>query len=419
MAFRDYTLITIEQQSNSAFPTRGESGNSLTMVLDFVSTGEIVNSWQNLTDTAKIKIPRNIYVNDESNNPLGFGAEPNKRGLNIYGSDSTPPLFMRGDKIKIELGLYIDNYDGTETLEVDEVFSGYIASIKNRVPIEIDCEDEMWKMKQINVVNKVWLASEYDAQSMLTEMLTGTGIKVVDGVEGSIKTNIGDFRTQNETVGAVLARLKSAGLYSYFRNNELRCSGIVYYPGDRTGDVVDAAGNKGTIFGFQENIISDNLEYQRKEDLNIAIKASAEVVNAGSTNNNDGTPKTKRERLEVMIGKDGEAMTEVKRKAYFGDVISVPILGAKTLEELTQRAKEYLPKFYYTGFKGMFTTFGRPFIRHGDAVIIRDNMLPERNGTYLVKQVVTSFGTGGLRQKILLHVRIDKGYTVQQINSGL
>ena len=418
MSLRDYTLITIEQQTNSAYPTRGGKGVSQTFLMDFVNSGEIVNSWQNLTDTAKIKIPRNIYVNNETSNPLNFGSDPNKVGLNLYGGTATPPLFMRGDKIKIKLGFYYNNFDGTESLEVNEVFSGYITKIKNRVPIEIDCEDEMWKLKQINVVNKVWLASTYDVVSMLKEMLAGTGITVIDGLEGSIKTNIGDFRTQNETVGAVLARLKTAGLYSYFRNNELRCSGIVYYPGDRTGDVTDVLGNKGTIFGFQENIINDSLEYQRKEDLNIAIRASCETGGAGSGTNKDGTPKTKRQRFEVMVGKDG-AMTDIKKNAYSGDVIALPILGCKTLAELTQRAIEYLPKFYYTGFKGSFTTFGQPFMRHGDACILRDKMLPERDGTYLIKQVVTTFGMGGFRQKIMLHIRIDSGYTIQQINAGL
>src|ERR1035437_9876578 len=124
-------MITIEQQSNSAFPTRGDNGVLQTFLMDFVNSGEIVNSWQNLTDTAKIKIPRNIYVNDESKNPLGFGSLPNKKGLNLYGLDNPPPLFMRGDKIKIELGFWYDKMDGTETFEKNTVFQGYITDRKS------------------------------------------------------------------------------------------------------------------------------------------------------------------------------------------------------------------------------------------------------------------------------------------------
>jgi len=427
MSMRPYTMITIVQQPNDVFKIQ----RTKTFSLDFVNSGQVVSSWQNLTDTAKITLPRNIYILDESNNRINLGGQINGQGPTIYNNEHVInavvnqvlqgqiiavnaidyPVIMRGDKIKIEVGIFFDQMNGQgEVLESNVIFEGYITKIKNRIPIELECEDEMWKIKQIPVVNKVWKSSDYTVQTMLTEMLAGKNITVIDRVTGSVQTNVGDFRTQNETVGDILNRLKTEGsIYSYMRGNELRCSGIVYYPQDRIE----------CVFAFQENIINDDLEYQRKEDINVAIKAiSQTITKSNSEFNKDNSPKQKNERLEVLVGKNG-----VIKKAdwgnYKGSIVSLPFLGITTEEELIRQAELYLPKFYYTGFKGSFTTFGIPMVKHGYSAVLRDNILPERNGEYLIKSVITTFGTQSLRQKVLLHLRIDRGYTVEQLNSGL
>lgn len=416
MAFRLYTSIEITQQKNSVDSLRDK-----VFTIDFVKELEIKSSWQNLTDTAKIKLPRNVIVQDDTHGTNNWSLK------NIYNSNNgASPLFMRGDKIKITLGYWHDSMDGSdEILETDEVFIGYISKISNRMPIEIDCEDEMWKLKQIKAANKLFKGSEYTVQKMLTELLQGKGIKVVDGVDGTAQTNIGDFRTQNESVASVLERLRrEGGLYSYFRGDELRCSGIVYYPQDR----------KEEIFAFQETIITDQLAYQRKEDLNIAIKAHSEFLSNGSGNNNDGSPKTKRKRLEVLVGitdpekgtigviakKEGGKFIFGDEKGFTGDLITIPVLGATNFDVLIQKAKEYLPNFYYTGFKGSFRAMGQPSMRHGDGVILQDNVIPERNGTYLIKEVTKTMSlSGGYKQNIMLHLRIDKGFTQDQLNAGI
>jgi len=402
MSLRLNCLIEITQVPNSVYSARNK-----VFQMDFVNSCDISSSWQNLTDTAKLKFPRTIYVEDEN------GKLYNWSDQDIYGTSGTkPPIMMRGDKISIALGYWVQDENGEEELNRNVLFTGYIARIKNRMPIEIECEDEMWLLKQINAPNKLFKGSEYTVQKMVAELLDGTGIKVVDGTDASVKTNIGDFRTQNETVAQVLERLrKDGGLYSYFRDGELRCSGIVYYPQDR----------KEEVFEFQENIINDSLEYRRKEDLMIAVKAHAEFLSEEVGSNADGTPKSKRKRLEIMVGTKGNGVIgEIgDPRTFHGDIISFPVIGATDKEYMLKKATEYLSKFYYTGFSGGFTTFGIPTVRHGDGAIIRDKKIPERNGTYLIKAVNTSFGISGFRQKPLLHLRIDQGYTQDQLNAGI
>ena len=77
------------------------------------------------------------------------------------------------------------------------------------------------------------------------------------------------------------------------------------------------------------------------------------------------------------------------------------------VDELTNYVTKELNRVSYEGWRGSFTTFGLPMVKHGYSVSIIDNILPERNGTYMVKQVNTSFGVDGFRQEIYLDLRID------------
>ena len=85
-----------------------------------------------------------------------------------------------------------------------------------------------------------------------------------------------------------------------------------------------------------------------------------------------------------------------------GERMTLPFPGATSIAQLEALGLAELKKFYYTGFKGKFTTFGLPFVRMGDNVKLVDNILPERNGMYKVKAVEYSGGINGLRQIIEL-----------------
>jgi hypothetical protein len=237
-------------------------------------------------------------------------------------------------------------------------------------------------------------------QEMLLQQDSTKDITLVTGssIGEKIETNINaEFRTQDDTIGSVLTRLrKEARLYSYFRGNELRCSGIVYYPSDRLV----------RNFAFQKNIISDNLIFKRVEDIKLGANCySLNKVNAGGTNKN-GSPKIRQKRLSTFVGeKDGEIRT-----LYFWDI--------KTEAELKVLGNRELRKFYYTGYTGSFVTFGLPSVKHGDEVVIIDNILPERDGSYLVKGVKKSFGVNGFRQEIELHLKLSV-FTKEQIAQGL
>lgn len=385
------TKITITQVSTTQYPNRNKF-----FVFDFCVSTETVSTWANLTDTASVVLPRNIYFVDSN------GTKTTWANTQIYGNPEKPPLILRGDKIKIETGYSYfkptqTSFNRKETVKrIKVVFDGYITKIRNKTPIELVCEDSMYAFKQSKVTDKEYTGS---LEAMLKDIISQSTFPDAKNIVVKIDNythNLGKFIVQNVTIAQILDELrKNYHLESFIRKTynddntiksiELRCGIIRYYP----EDVVSHQ------FHFQKTIINDNLEYTRADDIRIGIKAySINKVELSSTNSS-GKNKLKKTRLETTVGDpDGELRT-----LYFTEIGSTA--------ELKKQALKKLPFLKYEGFRGSFTTFGLPKVKHGDEVQLIDNVLPERNGTYLVKEVRESNSNSGQRQTITLDIRID------------
>lgn len=402
--YRVLSKITFVQQPSGSFPSRNK-----TIIYDFVHSYEAESSWKDLTDKAKIILPKNVYVRDSTGKLISLGAPlGSPDNVNIGGFSSTTPLFMRGDQVTIAAGYAYFDSRGNEVFPVNTIFEGFISQVTSKKPVELECEDNMWKLKQLIAPNKVFPASKYTLEGILKELLAGSGFTV----NSTTDTSFGDFRTQNETVAEVLARLrKDYHFESYFRGNELRCGSIVYLEKDAIAD-----GPK--VFRFQQNIISDDLDYRRRDDINLSAIAYSINKKELQVMTKDGHLKTKKERLEVLvtIRPDGKVVSTPKpagqkadyapntagerRTLYFWNVTDISLLEKLAADELT--------KYFYTGFRGKFITFGLPYVRQGDNVDIIDPILIERSGRYKVKSVKYSGGVAGLRQEIELDYLITR-----------
>ena len=133
--------IIISQVSTTQYPDRKKIFN-----FNFLTSGNGVLTWNHLTDTFNVVLPRSIYFIDESTGQkVSWKDEP------IYGNPEKSPLVMRGDKISISLGYSYfkptqqDSFDRSQTVnETLERFNGYIVRIKNKTPMEFECEDNMF-----------------------------------------------------------------------------------------------------------------------------------------------------------------------------------------------------------------------------------------------------------------------------------
>jgi hypothetical protein len=394
--FRCITNITITQQPSTDWPNRKTVLN-----FDFVNEFESSDSWRDLTNKGKITLPKNLYFRDETGK-----LQPLKgTNINVGGFSSTAPLFLRGDKVKIEAGYKYFNKAHREIEDTAVMATGYITKVGSKIPIELEIEDNMWILKQTPVETHTFT----DANTL--EEILFFIVKNVPQftVKAITQTTFGTFAIGNETAAQVLQRLqKTYGFEFYFRGNELRGGALIYIESDAISE----------HFHFQENIIDDDLEYKRKDDVTMSALAHNTITESGGICK-DGATKTVKKRLQVLVtlkknpkvnelpyiikiihkGETVPENTDGERRTLF-------FPGAKTTEDLAALAYAELKKYYYTGFKGSFTTFGIPFVRQGDNAIIKDPILPERDGVYKIKKVEYTGGINGLRQKIDLDYKL-------------
>lgn len=395
--YRPVTYITITQVGRAV---------NKTLFFDFCNSFEATDTWVDLTNQGKVTLPKNLYVRDENNKLVSIYGTNN----NIGGFDNNNPLFKRGDKISIRFGYrYFRGDNEVLDLPADNKgnavnqFDGFITEVGSKKPIELKCEDNMYILKQIPAKPQVWKGSVED---LFTNLLSDYPQYTVNK---TTSTTIGAFIIQNETVAQLLDRLrKEAHIEAYFRGNELRVGGLVYIESDN----VDSKGNAiYKKFVFQQNIISDDLSYKRKDDIVLSAVCISRFEDFTGKTTNDGQAKMKRERLEILIYWDVKTQNFNYIKKEKGKEIPPNVEGERrTLnyinitseQELFDKGIQNLQKYFYTGFRGKFTTFAIPFVRQGDNVIIEDNILPERNGKYKVRGVEYSGGVNGHRQTITL-----------------
>jgi hypothetical protein len=329
------------------------------IVFNFVTEVEIHSSWENLTDKCKIVVPKK----------LSFNGKPIVIGL----TETQETLFKRGQSVEVKLG-----YDGN----LVTVFTGYISKINPRLPLVFECEDEMYLLKKKTLSNMSFSSLTL---STLLKSIIPSNVKYV----ATMDQNLGKFRIRNNaTVAQVLDHLKSNyRIYSFFRNGVLYV-GLPYVVNLRQNKVtgIQEVLNKNELkqhtFYLEKNVIENNLEYMRKDDLDIKVHV-------------------------VGIGEDN------KRNEYYypskdtpGQEIDIHINNTSE-DAMKQIAITEYNKVRYEGWRGEFITFGAPFVNHGDGVQFKSTAIPEyNNGVYLVKSVHRTFGLDGYRQRIQLANRI-------------
>lgn len=314
----------------------------------FCTEFETYEGFEFLTNTAKVTLPRKLTQN----------------GIPLFtGSD---PIFKRKDKIKIEAGYFPNR---------ETIFTGFISHVSANVPVKLECEDYMFIFKQyqftypkqvtIRTVSKKGKPLKHpkitSKNIKLSELIQnifheGEYHDLLDGITYAIDFNndieLGEFRVSNATPAQVFDKLKDTyGITCKMDGKVLRV-GLSYNALDtRTGEfILEEVG-----------INSDELEYQRAEDVTIKVKCISILPDNS--------------KIEVEAGDaEGELRTYHK-------------YNVKSKTDLQKMADELVNKAKYTGLRGYLETFGEPYMRPGDAIKLVSKKLPEMNATYLVKSV--------------------------------
>lgn len=300
----------------------------------FSAISEIMveSSFKNLTDTATVKFPRNTKLKDKN----------------------LRDVLKKGQWVNLEMG-----YNG----KLYNSYAGYISAIKPNIPFELNCEDDMWKLKQ-----KSFSASHANIslKKLVADMVSPIGVKF--DVKADIE--LGKMRIEKKTIAKVLQGLKeSHGLYAFFVKGVLYV-GTPYLSG------FSYANEEERVYEMGRNIVGSDLEYTEADEMKIKIEAISILPN--------------NKQVKASVGdEDGETHT-------------LHFYGIEDEKQLKKTAEAEISKLKISGYKGSFTTMGDINSQHGQKAKIVDPYYPERQGTYRIEAVQTTFGTQGFKRKITL-----------------
>lgn len=269
----------------------------------------VQSSFRTLTDTATITLARNVKY---------------------FNKNKVREVFRAGDPVQIYMG-YVRDY-------ISE-FEGYVSTVGDDIPVTIQLQDEMWKLKQMPV------------HISLPNVKLNEFIELIcPGYEVEADTfSIGSVRFVHSTVSQVLEQLQQQyGLYSYMQGKKLVVG--KYYAANSDLPPVP--------IHLEDDVATNNLVFRHAEDLRIEIRAVSTLSNG--------------EKIEVTVG---DAGGEVRQLTYYN------ITDRSSLEKLAEADYE---KYKVDHFSGSISIYGRPVLRHGMKVDLISRLYPERNGIYYV-----------------------------------
>jgi len=290
----------------------------------------IKSSRKDLTSTATIRLPRysKLLTDDQSEYRISPGMP-----------------------VTIRLG-----YDG----EFKQEWIGYVTKVLPNTPLEIQCEDEMWKYKQ-EQVSESW--DTISLKNLLMYIAPAAQIECPN-------ITLSPFRLDKVTKAQALAKIKEEyGLDVYFRGKKLY-AGLSYLE----------KGLGSFYYHAQKNIPSvsqqSSLMFKRREDVKLKVKCISILSN--------------NKRIEVELGDpDGEQRT----KTFY---------NIKTEAELKAIGQEAIDDMKYDGYSGKLTTYGFPVPEHGGIANIMNDEYPERTSSVFIDGVETSYSSSGYRQEVEL-----------------
>lgn len=293
---------------------------------DFVHQVSIESSWKEFTDKATIMLPATLKIDS---NDL-------KKAIPV------------GSKVTIKIGY--------ESTGLKQVFSGYVVRVRNKVPVEIECEDDMWNLKQIQV-----------NENCKNEKLGDYLARVLNVRVECWDTTVPSMIVNKLTGVQLLDKIKQEfGFNSFFRQGVL----VVGKNYSKTDP------NKHTVVIDQSsdcNVKTQNLEYITKDDVKIKVTAIS--------NMSDGSKE------EITFGDmDGE-----ERTLNFFDI------PKSQLKDIAEKEAE---KLKYDGYRGDLTLFGEPLVFHGDILTFQNKQESDKTGDYFIDGVKYNFGINGFEQQV-------------------
>lgn len=307
--------------------------------LPFVSSVEINSARKDITETAEIRFPQKIYLQ-------------NKRVT---------------DYIQVNDGVEI--YLGYKKYALSLEFSGFVKSITPGTETVVKCENIAFKFKKLPIEKKTFKNVKL---SELLEFYYSDPINLVDADIGTWIIN------KNVTFIKLLDELKKKfSFYAYFQKDQL----FVNY------DLIKEA-ERTIIADVRQNVELNGIKIKALEKTNYSPFVH------GISEQTDGSTVEK----YALYNDLGDIITQDNRPEGTENLFQIPGISESALEDLI---KTRLENLYQTGGSGTVKTFGYPSVIHGDKVEIRNSKILDENGIYQITGIKKTFRVSdGFKQLI-------------------
>ncbi len=405
----------------------------------YVKNVDISSSYKSLTDTATLVMPQKVYTDTKGFDQNLFA--------NASGEEKTIHDFFKLENyIEIFLG-----YDG----DYKPAFRGYITGVQSDTNATITCEDTMYAFKKVKAVKDGNVQNPTDTfnivaanpttnvdnfnpktffEKRIKELKLPFKVNALDEELGNIMIN------RNHSLAQVFEMLKDKGIYTYFKtetsgpvltvtNNPQQHTASElgafidrnFIKSPLAGTLVKKLINQGlnllssqlnkvfqsvsgdflgkARFKFRYNIIEDKLVVVNESTKNTRMRVEKYFKNSNTPIYIElGDPNGQLIKTHVLhddnkeLPKDATAFKKATTEA-----------ASELYQYAALRAMQSKP----SGFEGSFLTFGEPFVRPTDKVILENAKDKEKNGTFQVEKVERSYGENGYRQRIYIGRRAE------------
>lgn len=410
------------------------------ITLTEVQEVEIVESYKKLIGKATIRFPKGTVVRStilgagtlEGKDATRITTEVMQDGVIIEKRSSQTAMnkdtFKVGQRVRVRLG-----YNGM----LKTMFEGYVTAYNGESSFELQCENMAYKLKLKQApkfetppsgsnVNEV-LEGKYD-------LLKDTGFKLHSETK-RFNIQIGKIKiTDNFTVADILNAWSRYRLYCFLKYDENSADTMPAiaigrpYSSSKSQPTFPSDTTSGAFqVRFDTHVASSELKVLKVDPKFLAVTGKAlgadekffevTVRLNPDYNPSDASSKEfqtinatqiskKRHKITGNVTADG---ADTRTKVDLSTYTVVPYMSSRmniTSDQLVEECVEYFRNYNLNGITGSVTLFGDFGLYPACQVELIDDRNPAKNGTYIVEEVTTTFGTGGYRQKITMPYKI-------------
>ena len=317
------------------------------------------------------------------------------------------------------------------------MFDGYITGYNTESSFELKCENMAYKLKLKQAPKFETPASGTSVNDVMEgkyNILKDTGFKLHSETK-RFDIQIGKIKiTDNFTVADILSAWSRYRIYCFLKYDE---NSPDLMPAIAIGRPYSSAKSQprfpeDTSSGpfrirFDTHVASSDLKVLKTDPKFLAVQAKAlgsdekffEVtvrLNPDYDPNTSGSKEFQTvnatqisKKTHKVTGNTTASGAQTRTKADLSTYTIVPYMSPNmkiNSDKLVEEAIEYFRSYNLNGISGSVTLFGDFGLYPACQVELIDDRNPAKNGTYIVEEVTTTFGTGGYRQKITIPHKI-------------